>query len=209
MLSEIGKAYLRHGAKAVYFMARKVDKLQVIVNDLLQYGQAFAIGGDVRDPKSCQSVVKTVVDAQGKIDVLVNGAAGNFLASAEKLSANGFKTVFEIDTLGTFNMSQSVFNAGMKKNGGVIINISANLHWNGTALQAHSAAAKAGVDALTRVLACEWGPYNVRVCGIVPGAISGTEGFERLGNMSNMNNRSATEKAGETKSSSAKEGNLL
>lgn len=149
----------------------------------------FALIGDVRDPKSCQAAVKAVIDAQGRIDVLVNGAAGNFLASADKLTTNGFKTVFEIDTVGTFNMSQAVFLAHMKKNGGVIINISANLHWNGTALQAHSAAAKAGVDALTKVLACEWGPHHVRVNGIVPGAIAGTEGFERLGSLSTMNNR--------------------
>jgi peroxisomal 2,4-dienoyl-CoA reductase len=143
------------------------------------------------------------MDAQGRVDVLVNGAAGNFLASADKLTTNGFKTVFEIDTLGTFNMSQAVFLAHMKKHGGVIINISANLHWNGTALQAHSAAAKAGVDALTKVLACEWGPHYVRVNGIVPGAIAGTEGFERLGSMSNMNNRQATEKAAANKVTSS------
>lgn len=99
-------------------------------------------------------------------------------------------------------MSQAVFVSYMKKNGGVIINISASLHWNGTAMQAHASAAKAGVDALTKVLACEWGPYHVRVVGIVPGAIAGTEGFERLGSMSNMNNRTATEQASEKKTTS-------
>ncbi len=71
--------------------------------------------------------------------------------------------------------------------------MSATLHWNGSALQAHSAAAKAGVDAITRVLAVEWGPHNVRVVGIVPGAIGGTEGVERLMSVNNMNNRKATE----------------
>lgn len=70
-------------------------------------------------------------------------------------------------------------------------------------MQAHVAAAKAGVDALTKVFATEWGPHNIRVCGIVPGAIAGTEGFERLGNLANMNNKAATEKASENKSSSA------
>jgi peroxisomal 2,4-dienoyl-CoA reductase len=100
-------------------------------------------------------------------------------------------------------MSQAVFVLWMKKNGGNIINITANLHWNGTALQAHSASAKAGVDALTKVLACEWGPYKVRVNGIVPGAIAGTEGFERLGNISNLNNRKATESAVTNKTTSS------
>ena len=141
----------------------------------------------------------------GKIDILVNGAAGNFLASAEKLSTNGFKTVMEIDTIGTFNMSKAVFNNSMKANrSGNIINISALLHWNGTALQAHSSAAKAGVDALTKVLAVEWGPYGIRVNGLVPGPIRGTEGFERLGDLSLMNNKAATAQAAENKASSTK-----
>lgn len=70
------------------------------------------------------------------------------------------KTVLEIDTLGTFNMSQAAFNLSMKDNkSGVIINISAAIHWSGSVLMAHSNAAKAGVDALTKTLAVEWGPY--------------------------------------------------
>ena len=68
-------------------------------------GKVIAVSGDVRDPKSCEAAVKSLVDQFGKLDVLVNGAAGNFLASAAKLSANGMRTVLEIDTLGTFNMS--------------------------------------------------------------------------------------------------------
>jgi peroxisomal 2,4-dienoyl-CoA reductase len=78
----------------------------------------------------------------------------------------------------------------MKPNkSGIIINISAELHWNGQYGQVHSAAAKAGVDAITKVTACEWGPYGVRVNGLVPGPIKGTEGFDRLGNINNMNNK--------------------
>jgi len=153
------------------------------------------VPGDIRKSEGCAASVKKVVDEFGRIDILVNGAAGNFLASASKLSTNGFRTVMEIDTMGTFNMSREVFNQSMSKNGGVIINLSAMLHWNGSALQAHSAAAKAGVDALTKVLACEWGPHGVRVCGLVPGAITGTEGFARLGDISLMNNREGTKNA--------------
>ena len=67
--------------------------------------------------------------------------------------------------------------------------MSAAIHWNGSALQIHSSAAKAGVDSMTKTLACEWGPYNIRVVGIVPGAIEGTEGFERLSDLSNMNDK--------------------
>jgi peroxisomal 2,4-dienoyl-CoA reductase len=134
-------------------------------------------------------------DTYGSLDVVVNGAAGNFLATASTISTNGFKTVLEIDTLGTFNMCQAAFKTFMGENGGVIINISASLHWNGSVLQAHPSAAKAGIDALTKVLACEWGPHGIRVCGIVPGFIEGTEGFARLGSLSNMNNKEATKAA--------------
>lgn len=94
------------------------------------------------------------------------------------------KAVLEIDTLGTFLMSKTVYNKAFKEQGdGVIINFTANLHYNGTALQVHSAAAKAGVDSITRTLAVEWGPHNVRVVGICPGIIEGTVGMDRLSNM--------------------------
>ena len=83
----------------------------------------------------------------------------------------------------------------MKKHGGNIINISALLHWNGTVLQVHSSAAKAGVDALTKVLAVEWGPHKVRVNGIVPGVIRGTEGIARLSDMALMDNKEASNAA--------------
>jgi len=206
MLKEIAKSYLKHGAKAVALMSRNAQKLQAVADELtaLYDGECFATAGDVRKIDSCRAAVKAVVEKYGRIDILVNGAAGNFLASASKLSSNGFRSVLEIDTLGTFNMSQSVFQAYMGKNGGTIINISALLHWNGTALQAHSSAAKAGVDALTKVLAAEWGPHGIRVVGIVPGAIQGTEGFERLGDLSTMNNKSAANAASQNKATSSK-----
>ena len=101
-------------------------------------------------------------------------------------------------------MSQSVFNGSMKqRKSGVIINISATLHWNGSWGQVHSSAAKAGVDAITKVLATEWGPNGIRVCGIVPGPIEGTEGFERLGDLNNINNKEKTNKSFANKSTSS------
>ena len=84
-----------------------------------------------------------------------------------------------IDTVGTFLLSKYVNQIGFK-NGGVIVNISANLHVNGTVLQSHAGTAKAGVDALTKHMAVELGPKGVRVVGISPGIIEGTEGFSRL-----------------------------
>jgi len=146
--------------------------------------------------ESCRQVVDNVVKRFGQIDVLVNGAAGNFLATAEQISTNAVKKVLEIDTVGTFNMSQSVFRGSMKaRKSGVIIIISASLHWNGSWAQLHSSAAKAGVDAITKVLATEWGPKGIRICGIVPGAIEGTEGFARLSDVNNLNNKEAANRS--------------
>ncbi len=120
------------------------------------------------------------------------------------------RRVLEIDTIGTFNMSQAVFKGSMKaRRQGVIINVSACLHWNGSFGQAHSAAAKAGVDALTKVMATEWGVHGVRVVGLVPGYIEGTEGFERLGDLGNLNNRASTDKAFQEKTTSQQASPLM
>lgn len=116
----------------------------------------------------------------GKIDILVNGAAGNFLAAFESLSINAFRTVLEIDTLGTFIVTKIAYEKALKGKPGVIINISANLYYNGCALQTHSGTAKAGVDAMTKHLAVELGPKKIRVVGICPGPINNTVGMEKL-----------------------------
>mmetsp|Transcript_30974 Transcript_30974/g.22523 ORF Transcript_30974/g.22523 Transcript_30974/m.22523 type:complete len:135 (+) Transcript_30974:132-536(+) len=132
MLRQIGQAYLQHGAKVVVLFSRNQEKNQAVANDLSKYGTCISFQGDVRKPESCKACIDKVVEQYGSLDVLVNGAAGNFLASAEKLSVNGFKTVMDIDTVGTFNMSTAAFRGFMKANGGIIINISATLHWNGS-----------------------------------------------------------------------------
>ena len=193
-------------------MSRNAEKNGEVAKELSKFGVCVSEPGDVRKPEDCKRVVKNTVDKFGRLDILVNGAAGNFLASASKLSTNGFRTVLEIDAIGTFNMCQAAFNAYMNSHGGVIINISASLHWSGSALQVHSGAAKAGVDTITKTLAVEWGPNKVRVAGIVPGAIEGTEGFERLGDLANMNNKEKSNEAfkkGDAKSASFKESMVI
>ena len=86
----------------------------------------------------------------------------------------------DIDANGTFNVCRAVFDRSLRDHGGVVLNVSATLHYAATPLQVHASAAKAAVDAITRTLAVEWGPLGVRVVGIAPGPIDGTEGMSRL-----------------------------
>jgi len=142
-------------------------------------GEAFAVAADVRKPEEVEKAIAAAVERFGKIDIIVNGAAGNFLCAAEELSPNGFGTVVDIDLKGTFNVCRASFEE-LKKNQGQILNISATLHYLGTPMQLHVSAAKAGVDALTRNLAVEWGRHGIRVNAIAPGPIADTEGMKRL-----------------------------
>lgn len=136
--------------------------------------------GDVRKYESCEAMVAGAVKQYGRLDILVNCAAGNFLALPEELSSNGFRTVLEIDTLGTFNVSRAAFAALRDSGAGRVINISATLHHGATWFQAHASAAKAAIDSLTRSLALEWGSFGIRVNGVAPGPIRGTAGMEKL-----------------------------
>ena len=142
-------------------------------------GEAFAVAADVRNTDEVQRAIAATVERFGKIDIVVNGAAGNFLCKAEELSPNGFGTVVDIDLKGTFNVCRAAF-AQLKEHHGQILNISATLHYLGTPMQLHVSAAKAGVDALTRNLAVEWGRHGIRVNAIAPGPIEDTEGMKRL-----------------------------
>ena len=133
----------------------------------------------MRDTDALQQAIDQTIEAFGKIDIVVNGAAGNFLSPAAALSPNGFKSVMDIDTLGTFNTSKLCFEH-LVESQGVILNVSATQAFMPTPLQAHPGAAKAAVDKLTQDLAMEWGPAGVRVVGLAPGGVEGTEGMKRL-----------------------------
>lgn len=176
----IAHALAAHGAN-IAMMGRREEVLKTACEELQNKHKikTFYKPGDVRDADKCADALKSTVEALGKIDVLVNGAAGNFLAPPELLSPNGFKTVIDIDLNGTFNMCRYAY-AYLKESKGVIINISANLHYVGTLFQSHVSAAKAGIDALTLNLAAEWGKDGIRVNGIAPGPIGDTEGMKRL-----------------------------
>ena len=164
----------------VAIVSRSAEHLAPTADEIRATGRrAVAVPADVRDPAAVEAAVTRIVEELGGLDILVNGAAGNFLCLAEQLSPNGFGAVVDIDLKGTFHCSKAAL-PHLKKNGGVVLNISATLHYLGTPAQLHVASAKAGVDALTRVLAVEWGPYGIRVNGIAPGPIADTEGVRRL-----------------------------
>ena len=164
----------------VAITSRKIENLSPMVETIESAGgKCFAVASDVRDPEAVENAVAKTVEHFGKIDIVVNGAAGNFLCKAEELSPNGFGTVVDIDTKGTFNVCHASFEQ-LKENRGQILNISATLHYLATPMQIHVSAAKAGVDAMTRNLAVEWGRHGIRVNGIAPGPIEDTEGMKRL-----------------------------
>ena len=175
----VARALAELGAK-VAITSRKQENLepmrQLIEDD---GGTCFAVVADVRSYAEVENAINKTVEQFGKIDIVVNGAAGNFLCKPEELSPNGFGTVIDIDTKGTFNVCRAAFEE-LKKSSGQILNISATLHYTATPMQIHVSAAKAGVDAMTRNLAIEWGRYGIRVNGIAPGPIADTEGFKRL-----------------------------
>ena len=175
----VARAFAEAGA-SVALVSRKMEHLEPAAEAInAAGGKALAVAADVRQPAEVENAVARTVEAFGKIDIVVNGAAGNFLCAAEELSPNGFGTVVDIDLKGTFNVCRASF-AQLKEHGGQILNISATLHYLGTPMQLHVSAAKAGVDALTRNLAVEWGRHGIRVNAIAPGPIADTEGMKRL-----------------------------
>jgi len=175
----VARAFAEHGAKLA-ITSRTAEKLEAMKVAVESFGgECLAIPADVRDFAAVEAAINQAAGHYGKIDIVVNGAAGNFLCAADQLSANGFGTVVDIDTKGTFNVCRAAFEE-LKKSQGQILNISATLHYLATPMQIHVSAAKAGVDAITRNLSVEWGRHGIRVNGIAPGPIEDTEGMKRL-----------------------------
>lgn len=175
----IARSFAQAGAN-VAVASRSEEKVKDTVAELNTLAPA-AMGFccDVRNQDEVAQGLKSVYEAWGEFDVLVSGAAGNFPALANGMSSNGFRSVVEIDLLGTFHVMQSAY-PYLKKPGASVINISAPQAFLPMVGQSHVCAAKAGVDMMTRNLALEWGGEGIRVNSVVPGPIQGTEGMRRL-----------------------------
>lgn len=176
----IAERFAELGA-SVTVASRSRDKVDAAVSHLqARGGRAFGQVCDVREYDAVAAALRAAQEHFGPIDMLVSGAAGNFIARALDMSAKGFRTVVDIDLLGTFNVLRAA-HEHLRKPGASIVSISAPQSYMPMEGQSHVGAAKAGVDMLTRNLAVEWGRDGVRVVSIVPGPIEDTEGMRRLG----------------------------
>jgi len=175
----IAQAFARASARAS-LVSRSPERVERAAAQLRAEGvEALGFAADVRQPDALAHALAEAASRLGPIDILVSGAAGNFLAKALDMSPNAFKTVAGIDLLGSFNVLR-LAHAHLRKPGACVIQISASQAFVATPYQVHVSATKAGIDMLTRGLALEWGAQGIRINSIIPGPIQGTEGLRRL-----------------------------
>ena len=157
----------------VVLASRKLERVETAAAEIRAGGRkASAIAVDVREPERVRATVAEVQSAHGRIDLLVNNAAGNFVCRAEDLSPNGWNAVVGIVLNGSFYCSRAVGRHMIARGaGGSIVSILANYVWTGSPGTIHSAAAKAGVMSMTQTLAVEWARYDIRVNAVAPGPI--------------------------------------
>ncbi len=190
---EIALSFAAHGASVV-LASRKVEVLDAAQRDFAAQGyDCMVLPCDVRDSVRVEAIMAEISARHGRLDIVVNNAAGNFPATIDGLSYNGFKTIVDIDLLGTYNVTKASYQEFLQASGGVVINIAAPFeHW-GVSYQAHVAAAKTGVISLTRTCAVEWASKGIRVNAIAPGFIDDTEGVERFAQVTKQAGAAATQ----------------
>lgn len=166
----------------VVIASRKLDVVTAAAERLQGAGgEALGIAMDVRDYDAVSAAMKQAADQWGGIDILINNAAGNFACPTEELSPNGWKTVVDIDLNGTFNCCRAGFSyLSISPHVGRIVNIITAYAWGGWPGCAPAAAAKAGIQSLTRTLALEWAPKNILSNTVAPGPIADTVGTRKI-----------------------------
>ncbi|KAK3058655.1 peroxisomal 2 4-dienoyl-CoA reductase sps19 [Extremus antarcticus] len=192
------RAFVALGGNAC-IIGRNVEKTEKGAQDIATVRPGSKVIGlgnvDVRDPAALKAAADRCAKELGGIDFAIAGAAGNFLAPIAQLSANAFKTVMDIDAMGSFNTAKACLphlvesakkhtntgGASPTGTGGRMIFVSASFHYVGKPMQGHVMAAKAAVDQISNSIAIEYGPYGITSNVITPGPIAGTEGMERLG----------------------------
>ncbi|MES2148966.1 MAG: SDR family oxidoreductase [Pseudomonadota bacterium] len=175
----IARRFAQQGARLLV-ISRSEERIGRAADSLAGAGvDVIGIAADVRDYQAVDGAMRRARECFGTIDIVVSGAAGNFLAPAGQMSANAFKTVIDIDLIGSFNVLRAAY-PHLTRPGASLMAVSAPQGKRPAPLQAHACAAKAGINMLVQCLAMEWGMEGIRVNAISPGPIAGTEGMARL-----------------------------
>ncbi len=174
----IAASALKYGAK-LFIASRNAEKLKLAAERLSELGECKAFACDIREPEQLSALADFIAAEAGQLDILVNNAGGQFPSTAEDISINGWNAVVNNNLNGTWyctqQMAKSFF---IPQEAGVIVNIIANIE-RGFPGMAHTGAARAGVENLTKTLAVEWSKYNIRINAVAPGIIksSGLENY--------------------------------
>ena len=165
----------------VALVARQADRLELVAKEIRDRGgKALVMPMDIRDADLVTRGVASIVEQTGSIDILINNAAGNFLARAEDITPNGWNAVVGIVLNGSFYCSSAAGKWMLKQGSGKILSVTASYAWVGGPGTVHSASAKAGLIAMTRTLAVEWGNRNVQVNCLCPGFVDTEQSREKL-----------------------------
>ncbi|XP_004079064.1 peroxisomal trans-2-enoyl-CoA reductase [Oryzias latipes] len=174
---------------SVVISSRNAERLQKVAKEMRQKIPASSpasvtpVPCNIRNEEEVNNLVSSVLRQYGRIDYLVNNGGGQFSSPVENMTSKGWKAVIDTNLTGTFHCCKEVYTAYMKKHGGVIVNIIADM-WKGFPGMAHTGAARAAVDNLTKSLAIEWASSGVRVNAVAPGTIfskTAMENYKELG----------------------------